>query len=519
MKIAIMHYHLNHGGVAQVVQNHLQAIHALPDQLLPDVIVLLHGGCREGFPSDLPARLRKIQVREVIIPELGYDEDLPVKPEPLVLAKRIETMLGEIGCVAEDTALHVHNHALGKNVSLPGAVAELAERRFGVLLQMHDFVEDFRPASFRRLQKALAPNESTCLSEVLYPQAPHIHYAVLNRRDWSVLRDAGVDASRLHFLPNAVPPTEALPDRARARRKVTEQLGLGRTHRYVLYPVRGIRRKNLGETLLWAAAASTETAFGFTLPPLNPIEQPSYTRWRALASELRLPCYFETGGESGLHLADNLSACDRVLTTSLAEGFGMVFLEACLSHRPLIGRDLPEITSDFAGEGMTFAGLEPRLDVPVAWVGRHKLLDMLMRTYNATLESYGREPVSRVTLEEGLESKLRDGCIDFGDLDADLQERVIRKVGGDAEALESLVQINPMLRDAIYLHDAVCLAEAEKNAAVVMARYSLGATGRRLFDIYQDLMTSRRGPVSGLSAGERILDAFLNLRRFRPVRQ
>jgi glycosyltransferase involved in cell wall biosynthesis len=359
VNIAIVHYHLNRGGVTHVVLNHLRALHALPDQHLPDVTLLLHGGRREGFPDDLPERLPRIKIREIVIPELDYDEGKPAKPEPLILANRIESALRESGCMAEDTLLHVHNHALGKNVSLPGAVAELADRRFSVLLQIHDFAEDFRPANYLRLQQTLAPKEPTRLPDLLYPQAQHIHYAVLNRRDWSVLREAGVDERRLHLLPNPVPPPEQLSDRSTARRRIAERLGIGSNHRYVLYPVRGIRRKNLGEALLWAASARPETAFGFTLPPLNPIEQPSYALWRDLASELRLPCYFEVGGEVGLSLADNLAACDRMLTTSLAEGFGLIFLESCLSRRPLIGRDLPEITNDFVQRGLTFAGLQP----------------------------------------------------------------------------------------------------------------------------------------------------------------
>lgn len=518
MKIAIVHFHLNRGGVAQVVLNHLKSLHALPERLLPEVVVLLHGGRRLGFPDDLAERLPRIQVREVIIPKLGYDEDDPVSPEPLALANRVEATLGELGCVAEDTVLHVHNHALGKNVSLPRAVAELADRRFGVLLQTHDFAEDFRPANYHRLQMALAPTESRRVSEVLYPQAEHIHYAVLNRRDWSVFRDAGVDEERLHLLPNPIPPPQQLADRATARRQIAERFGVGRAHRYVLSPVRGIRRKNLGETVLWAAAALAETAIGLTLPPLNPSEQSNYCRWRSLASALRLPCYFDVGGEGGLDLAVNLAACDGVLTTSVAEGLGMVFLESCLSYRPLIGRDLPEITSDFVRKGMTFAGLASRLDVPVEWVGQQDLLDMLARTYNATLELYGREPVSRLTVEEGLQSKLRNGCIDFGDLDANMQEQVIRKVCGDAFALKSLVEINPVLREGMRLHDSLYLGEAERNATIVMARYSLDVIGRRLSDIYHKVMASRRSPRTGLSDGERILDAFLCLSRFRPVR-
>lgn len=517
MNLAIVHYHLNRGGVAHVVLNHLRALHALPDQLLPDSVLLVHGGQRDGFPVDLSKRFPKFKLMEVVVPELDYDQGSFAKPEPMILADRMESVLREKGCVAEDTLLHVHNPALGKNVSLPGALHELARRGFALLLQIHDFAEDFRPANYRRLRTALAPNESAHLPEMLYPQAAHVHYAVLNRRDWSVLRDAGVDKQRLHLLPNSVPPPEQLSERLTARRLIGELLGIGVNERYVLYPVRGIRRKNLGEALLWAAAARPGTVFGFTLPPLNPIEQPSYIQWRSLAAELQLPCYFEVGGKNGLSLADNLAACDCVLTTSLAEGFGLVFLETCLSHRALVGRDLPEITSDFVQSGMTFDGLQSRVDVPVEWIGRHELLDTLASGYNSTLESYGRAPLPRLAVDEGLECKLQNGCIDFGDLNATLQEGVIRKVYGNTDAMKTLVTINPFLRDAIFSSDAENSAEAERNAVVATSRYSLEITARQLADTYQRVMASQRGPLSDLKSAEKILDTFLNLSRFRPV--
>jgi glycosyltransferase involved in cell wall biosynthesis len=518
VKIAILHSHLNRGGVTHVVLNHVRALHTLPDQLLPDTILLLHGGRRAGFPNDLPERLQRVKIREVVISDLEYDEGGPANPKPLTLANRIETALREVGCVAENTLLHVHNHALGKNVSLPGAVGELADRRFGVLLQVHDFAEDCRPANYLRLRRAIVPHESERLPDFLYPQATHIHYAVLNRRDWSVLHDAGVDAGQLHLLPNPVLPPEQGADRLTARRRAAKQFGIGTNDRYLLYPVRGIRRKNLGEALLWAAAGRSQAAFGFTLPPLNPNEQASYARWRALAAELQLRCHFEVGGEGGLSLADNLAACDRVLTTSLAEGFGLVFLEACLSRRPLVGRDLPEITRDFVQVGVTFTGLQPRVDVPIDWIGRNALLDMLDRTFNATLRSYGRAILSRRALDYSLERKLQSGCIDFGDLNADLQERVIREVHRDAASKEMLGKLNPFLQDGIASHDAEYSAEAERNAEVVTRRYSLEVSGQQLMKVYQCMMASPQGPRHALNHGERILDAFLSLPRFRPAR-
>ncbi|MCH7988084.1 MAG: hypothetical protein IID46_02915, partial [Planctomycetes bacterium] len=339
MNIAIVHYHLNRGGVTQVVRNHLLALDAVsdPDQRIRTAI--LFGGRKQGWNNDLPEQLNAISLKLCPIPQLDYDSRPVAEPE--ALAAEMRSQLHRLEFSPGETVLHVHNHGIGKNASLPGALRILALEGYNLLLQIHDFAEDFRPAHYRLLQDAIG-RES--LNETLYPQASQIHYAVLNRRDFSILQQAGVDASRLHFLPNpVVPASEEKPDKEHARRKLHDRCNISRDQQYVLYPVRGIRRKNLGEALLWSLLAGNSTVVGITLAPINPAEQARYTGWKNLAAELDLPCRFETGEEQGLGFAENLAAADLILTTSVAEGFGMVFLESWLSDCHLAGRNLPEV--------------------------------------------------------------------------------------------------------------------------------------------------------------------------------
>ena len=232
------------------------------------------------------------------------------------------------GFGARDTLLHVHNHSLGKNVSWPGALAELARRGWRTLLQVHDFAEDNRPANYQRLSTAWISPTPEQIGGLLYPQAPHIHYATLTRRDADVLREAGVAAERLDSLPNPAAEFGPLPAAAEARERVFAKLGLPADARLLVYPVRGIRRKNLGEMLLLAALAPADAYLAVTLAPKNPAEYVSFDCWNELARRLHLRCRFDTGGEYGAGYHDMLAAADAILTTSVAEGFGMVFLEA-----------------------------------------------------------------------------------------------------------------------------------------------------------------------------------------------
>ncbi len=517
MNIAVVHYHLNRGGVTRVIANQLLSLDGVLSRHDRCCVAILFGGRAEGWPADFGSQLQSIALR--LCPLAGLDYDGRSSAQPDTLAGELRELLSRLEFSPSDTLLHVHNHNLGKNVSLPGALNRLALDGFPLLLQIHDFAEDFRPADYRLLADVLGTRR---LPAVLYPQAAHVHYAVLNRRDQAVLLGAGVDDRRLHLLPNPVPALGPFSDRAEARKRLFERFGISPDERYVLYPVRGIRRKNLGEALLWSALAGQETEFGFTLAPLNPAEQPRYRHWKALASELGLHCHFETGGPGGLAFEENLAAADVILTTSVAEGFGMVFLESWLAGRALTGRNLPEVTADFADVGLRLDTLYDRLHVPVDWIGRSTVFDAIAAAYARVLDSYGKRAPGRNTLFTAIERKLQDGCIDFADLDEPLQERVIRRVNGDLAAREELRRLNPLFERSSAALRAVASGDPaviERNRQLVGQRYSLGKSGNRLKEVYRQVLSSRRAAALAKPAGGHgILDSFLNLDRFRLIR-
>jgi hypothetical protein len=517
MNLAILHYHLNRGGVTQVIVNHLRALNATLDQEPPCRVALVHSGRRADWPEQLCGQLDRLATSLCEVPDLDYEEGTTARPSHL--ARQLRAVFDRLGFSPEETIIHVHNHALGKNVSLPGALGTLARQGYGLLLQIHDFPEDFRPANYRRLLAALTPDAPLDLPSVLYPQAGQIHYAVLNRRDRDILLQAGVAKSHLHLLPNPVSDIGPLPSRRQARAKLAERLAIPLDCRFVLYPVRGIRRKNLGEALLWSALCGDDTKFGFTLAPLNPLEQPGYRAWKELAATLGLPCVFELGGPSGLGFTENLAAADLILTTSVAEGFGMVFLEACLAERPLVGRDLPEITSDFVAAGIRFDGLRPRLSIPVAWVGTETLHHTVESVYCRTLAAYDRPPPTKEKMRRDFDHLTQGGLTDFGLLSAELQQGVIRTVRAKADHRDRLHQLNPWIDDALSLDASTSSDMMKQNTAAVRQTYSLQVCGRRLQDAYRSVAASPRDEGLGpLTQGERILDAFLELPRFHPIR-
>ncbi len=515
MNIAILHYHLNRGGVTQVVLNHLRSLdEALeaPDRVR---VALFYGGRREGISDDQLQGFRSLEV--TLHETIGLEYDGGGAPSSNELYFELQQTLATIEFAPENTVLHIHNHSLGKNASLPAAQRQLASDGYPLLLQIHDFAEDFRPGNYVDLERS-SPTASADWPSIVYPAATQIHYASLNRRDFKILAEAGVGKSNLHLLPNPVGDFGTLPDKDATRQKLSHLFNVDRESTYILYPVRGIRRKNLGEALLWSILAEGRATVGLTLPPLNPIERGSYDTWKAFANELNLTCRFETGARHGMSFVENLSAADLILTTSVAEGFGMVFLESWLAGRRLIGRDLPEITVDFADAGLCLKELSPRLAVPIEWIGRGAFFARFHELYQSVRTKFGRPRVEDSWLDSQIECLIENETVDFGHLASDHQRRVLRTATESADRRAELLDGNAWAVDALQF-PAAGDQLIEQNAEAVRSGYSLNASGNRLWALYRQILAGpRENTIGSLPAPSKILDSFLAPARLHPLR-
>lgn len=517
MNIAIVHYHLNRGGVTQVIANHLRGLNAVVGEPHRLQVGLLYGGRHQGWPERLSQELSQLDLQLCPVPSLDYDENS--QSQTGLLARELKSVLVSRGFQPETTVLHVHNHALGKNLSLPGALLHLAQKDYRMLLQVHDFAEDFRPTNYRRLLNSLTPHTPLSLDQILYPQGEHIHYAVLVNQAAIALGHLGIDQRQLHLLPNPVFRKTNYPSHGEARAKIVSRFGIPQNQLYFLYPVRGIRRKNLGELLLWSVAAGDRAHFAVTLPPLNPKEIPRYEYWKKLAASLKLNCSFNVGGDNGFSLAENLAACDRTITTSLAEGFGMVFLESWQAGRPLVGRDLPDITTDFVDSNINFPNLYQELLVPIDWIGQEQYCDAVLGAYCDVLKRYLRELPSDSILRQQCQKNIRNGKVDFGTLDVKLQQKVLAKVHESSMARDHMFTINTKMEASLSGKRLITEKMMSHQRKSVEKHYSLAACGEKLLRIYHIILTSqnRFEPKATLHGGA-LLDHFLGLKRFRPVR-
>ncbi len=391
MSVALVHYHLRSGGVTRVIERQSEALTSA------GIAHVILSGTRQDGSGKLPVR---------VVPALDYDT--PQEPRetggnPLheQLVRAATAALG-----TEPDCWHLHNPTLGKNSQFPDLITGLAARQTPLILQLHDFAEDGRPENYRSLR----------LHEKLYPLAPQIRYLTINSRDLFLLRSAGVPAAQSCLLSNAViaPPTSGCETPSRPDPYLA------------LYPVRGIRRKNLGEFCLLSGVATGDASFALALPPQNTRWTSIYQRWADTARKLGLPVRMGVIGrlspDSGTDCSfPNWLGCStHLITTSIAEGFGLTFLEAAALEKPLLGRDLPEITSDFKGCDNTLRLLYNELLIPRNWVDERRLHELLHNHLDHLYDCSG-EPLSDDLVTQTFEALARERHLDFGNLPEEIQ--------------------------------------------------------------------------------------------------
>ena len=515
MDTAILHYHLQRGGVTQVILNQLRALAAAPAADQPQKVAVLYGGRDDAWPRGAAAPPLPFRVTLIPLPDLEYDDLRDSNCSPQAVADIVEAALHQHQFDRENTVLHIHNHALGKQAALPGGLSLLAQRGWPQLLQLHDFAEDFRPANYQSLLRRAGLATHDDVPRYIYPQAPQLHYAVLTHHDRLVLEEAGVPVERLHLLANPVVLPTQLPDREGARQKLRRHWPLDPDKRWLFYPVRGIRRKNVGELLLWAALCRQTGEWGVTQQPLNPQEAASYHHWKELAAELRLPCSFGVGELGGVSFGEVMAAADGLVTTSVAEGFGMVFLEAPLLGHSLIGRDLPDVTADFRQHGLTFEGLRRSLPFSLESPFRQQAQQHAEALFSDARAAYGLSRSLPATTRSEFAEIFAAPIVDFALLGREQQTTLLRELVQGRRQSSEMSAWQTSLWDRWPELDA----ETTANATRIEKAFGLKAAGHRLADVYRSVRESARAAhTESLTHGANILESFLKASRLRPCR-
>lgn len=512
LNIAIFHHHLNRGGVSRVVLNQFLA---LSEQIKNKKIkvAIFHGG-REPIDQELQNLLSELNLESISIRNLEYDSLRTDFSADDKLAEVIEQNLSQRSFAKSNTVLHFHNHSLGKNRALIPAINSLAKSGNRVLLQVHDMAEDFRPKNYALLASEL-PGFNCSLANVL-PLASQVHFGVINRRDETILKKTGIPASSIHYLPNSV-TTNEIPDQENAKHEFGKRNSIDPKSPLLLYPVRGIRRKNIGEAFLLTLISRKPVCVGLTLPPTNPIEQESYQSWKELCVELRLPVLFELGNQEGISFADNVAAADAILTTSIVEGFGLVFLESFAFGKKLVGRDIPPITADFKQSGIQFEQLYSEIRIPIELINLADFDRQLKTGLNQTYASFGKS-VERNEYDSYLNQIFERAWIDFARLPVCQQRDVIAAAARDPRVRTLIQEANSDVADWVSAPPSAEQNELiHRNRAIIAETYSGIRMGESLLSIYEQLVNEDIGEVTSNPNPTAILKHFLSIENFYPL--
>ncbi len=441
MKIAFLHYHLKPGGVTTVIQ---QQMYAVKNDC--EILVITGEPPKDDFPF-----------KTIVIPEIGYDQPCHKPQPPVKTAQKIIKAISDhwpSGC----DVLHVHNPLLAKNRLFLQILSTLSEKNIRLFLQIHDFAEDGRPWVYYKD----SPYPSDC------------HYSVINSRDYDMLVKTGLKKTGLHLLLNMVTPFKLVPEN-----KLADD--------FVLYPVRAIRRKNIGEAILLSLFFAKNQTLAITLPPNSPHDWNYYNIWKQFTAEKHLNVLFEAS--VSYDFKDLVKSAKQMITTSISEGFGFSYLEPWTAGQMLSGRRLDSIYNDFTSKKMVLDHLYDKILIPLAYID-HKLFFQKWKSCVMDNSAKFKILISDTAIDYAYENMTASQYIDFGILDEHFQQQVISYIQTDKNVKNRIMELNPFLSDFSQTpNNSKNNSEIiNHNRLIVESEFSQSAYRKRLLSTWQKVI-------------------------------
>jgi hypothetical protein len=530
--LKIFHYHFLTGGVSTVVR---QAVEAFGSRLPGIRSVELIAG---EIPGWFQARIRECGGKCTEMPQIGYlqpgdgPSDNYRKPDrdrkgiAREAVKLAEVLLGSYG--SDDSVWWIHNYHLGKNVVFTQALLEIiaSGRPQRMILQIHDFPECGRFGNLRLLEDLLSLGP--------YPLSPWVRYAVLNQRDRQILISAGVPQRAVFLLENPVLPASA-PSRDKTILSKLKRLfglefpGFDPHSPLILYPIRTIRRKNALEALLLCGLLRSPANILITLPGTSASERPYSDLVKGLFDDRLCPGLWGIGSrlrQRALSFDDLVAASDLVLSTSVQEGFGYLFINSLLWSLPLAARNLDilsglkkDLFEDYPGY------FYDAIRVPVA--DRQSLAESYRSKINGLSSLIPGGERHRLLTE--VDQLVQDDHVDFSFLPVEAQEKLLREMAaGESQKLESCRAANPVvlsrIEELLEMQMEGKSGTGSSKAEEVERRFGAAAYSagfKRILDSFAETgeqvpasaPSRRSGTGEGIAAG--VLRQFLSLEQLR----
>ncbi len=496
-RITIFHYHLLPGGVTNVILLGAKAlIRHFPNLQLLRIVC----GTTENTDKIRSTLLQEIDASGLIAdslkfeiciePEIGYStygEKLSSSQEERLSRK----LLDKYG----DSFWWIHNYQLGKNPLFTAAVVHISKNipEQKMLLHIHDFPECARYDNLEKLKTAGVENP--------YPQAAGIAYCVINSRDESILKEAGLTGSRVYLLNNPVEEESS----AQAAVSVEETgilkkrlyscysntfPGINPEAKMIFYPVRTIRRKNALEAGLIAAVSELPVNLIISLPGVSAQEKAYSELCESCFRQGLIPGIWGSGSDSNPDVPAYpimLQLCDMILSSSVQEGFGYLFINSVQLGKPLMARNL-DILSGISGvfppeSTYFYKGVYVPVNKTDAKAIRNR--------YTEKLSSLG-DLISEDVIESVrtvINSLGNSGVIDFSFLPVELQADILARVKNSEKETKEIHDLNKNLMAGFYR----LLKTGNYKSAGNDGEFSLNAHSKTVEHIINELYNSNAG--------------------------
>lgn len=296
-----------------------------------------------------------------------------------------------------------------------------------MVLQIHDFPECSRYEYVEQLKNYIDGS--------LYPVQDSIRYAVINSRDRKILTAAGIPEDSVFLLDNPVEEEEPLNGNDEAYIRL-DKFFTDSQETYLpgkpilIYPVRTIRRKNVLEAGFLTKLLSFQANLFVTLPGISETEKTySQTVEKAFADGLIKGVFGSgpKGEKAGFGFKEQIKASSAVISSSVQEGFGYLYVNALQWGKPLLARYLDILDGMmevFADTGSLFYS---NINVPLTEMEKEDL----KKSYGMKIKSLERflPDIAIAALEDQINTLLKKEHIDFSFLSVYRQLEFLKKPG------------------------------------------------------------------------------------------
>ncbi|MCK5200624.1 MAG: hypothetical protein KAR21_19850, partial [Spirochaetales bacterium] len=337
----------------------------------------------------------------------------------------------------------------------------------------------------------------------------------INGRDREFLTAAGIPEEMVFLLDNPVEPLER--EKGDGRKETGRKIGKAlskSTASYIegaplmIYPVRTIRRKNVLEAGLLARCSRTPVNLLVTLPGVSKTEKGYSEIIDSCFEEGLIPGASRAGltlGDNGISFPDTMSAGKIIISSSVQEGFGYLFINSLQWKKPLFARKL-DIIRDFSDMFSTeFSHFYDTVEIPLSTALRKQLKQEYSRKISELGKFLDKEIISNLKKQET--RVIQGSSIDFSYLSPIMQRNFLKDLN-DPGLLKETRKMNNIKLEQMEIMLSIDMIAFDET---VIEKFSLANHAEQIGNIISSLKNDiDLSPSSKENVNYSIIASFAN---------